>query len=153
MTILNRWNFSCLLKESMVAIIPVGNLTIQQRTEESSKISQKEVHFNFRHRLFQRFCNTPVFIDLLLPLYFAPSHCPLRKTCINMQSPIDFLLFSQQRSTVLLDGNWNRWPTQCSRYDCLSGVHKKRQRIGDKHKRVNGRRKKEKEGRPKGRSK
>ena len=76
---MDRWDFSWdltqgLLKKSMVAIVPV-NLTIQQRTEESSKISQKEVHFSSKHRLFQRFRNTPVFIGLLLPLYLSPSDC------------------------------------------------------------------------------
>ena len=99
--VIGRWGFSWdltqgLLKKSMVAIVPV-NLRIRRRKEESSKISQKEVHFNSRHRLFQRFRNTPVFIGLLLPLYFSPSHCPLRNTCINMKIPIDFLLLSQQR--------------------------------------------------------
>ena len=72
----------------MVAL-HLRNLRIQQRKEESSKISQKEVHS--RHRLFQRFHNTPVFIGQLLPFSFAPSDCPYCKDCIDMRVPFIFV--------------------------------------------------------------
>ena len=125
-TIIDWWNFSWDLNIGPPQRIDGGNNSSWETwgyssgKRKSSKISQKEVHYNFRHRLFQRFRNTPVFIGQLLPFYFAPSHCSPRKTCIDVQIPIDILLFSQQRSTVLLDGNWNRWPTQCIHYRSFS---------------------------------
>ena len=64
---------------------------------------------NFRHRLFQRFRNTPVFIGQLLPFSFAPSHCPYRKNCLRMKVPINSLYFrSKTAASVARQYNLTR---------------------------------------------
>ena len=82
----------------MAAIIPVdkpdSNLGENTAAEKGKAVKlAKGGAFQLQISPYQRSRNTLVFIGQLLPFFFAPSHCPLRKTGIDMQIPFFLNLF------------------------------------------------------------
>ena len=77
----------------MSAIIAVdkpedSNLGENTAAEQRKAVKlAKEGAFQHQISLFQRSRNTPVFIGQLLPLSFAPSHCPYRNNRTVMKIP------------------------------------------------------------------
>ena len=97
---MDRWDSSWDLnpgppQKSMAAIIPVAKPEDSNLGENTAAERGKAVKFakggafQLQITLLQRFRNTPVFMEHLLPFSFAPSHCPYRKNCTDMKLPIN----------------------------------------------------------------
>ena len=103
----------------MVTIIPVdkpedSNLGENTATERGKAVKlAKGGAFQPQTSLISALSQHPCVYRPAVTLLFRSKPLSLPKTLYRHENSNQFPFFiSQQRSTVLLDGNYNRWPTQ-----------------------------------------
>ena len=126
-TIMDRWDFSWDLNPGPPQKIDGGDKSSWQ-PEDSATERGKAVKlakggaFQLQTSIISALSQHPCVYRPAVTLLFRSKPLSFPKKMHRHENCNQFPFFSQQRSMVLLDGNYNLGWHKCSHYDCLNGV-------------------------------